>query len=52
MGQVVEATLDEAHADLSVGEPTDQRTQQLLGLVDQTLGQMDLRHTQHKLRHF
>lgn len=42
MGQVVKATLDEAHSDLSVGEPADQRTQQLLRFVDQTLREMNL----------
>lgn len=42
MSQVVKATLDEAHSDLPVGEPTNERTQQLLCLVDETLRQMDL----------
>lgn len=43
MGQVVEATLDESHSDLSVGEPADEGTEQLLCFVDQTLREMDLR---------
>lgn len=48
VGQVVKATLDEAHPDLPVGEPADERAQQLLGFVDQTLGQMDLKDTDQK----
>lgn len=47
MGQVVKTTLDEAHSDLSVSEPTDQRAQQLLCFINQTLRQMNL-HTQIK----
>lgn len=43
VGQVVKATLDEAHPDLSVSEPTDERTQQLLRFINQTLGQMNLK---------
>lgn len=43
VGQVVKATLDEAHPDLSVSEPTDERTQQLLCFINQTLGQMNLK---------
>lgn len=42
MGQVVKATLDEAHSDLSVSEPTDQWAQKLFCFIDQTLRQMDL----------
>ena len=45
VGQVVQAALDEAHADLAVGEPADQRAQQLLSLVDQALRQVDLKRT-------
>ena len=43
--QVVKATLDEAHADLPVGKPADQGTEQLLCLTDQALRQVDLRET-------
>lgn len=49
VGQVVEAALDEAHADLPVREPTDQRAQQLLRFVDQTFRQVDLKHTRTRL---
>lgn len=42
VGQVVEATLDETHSYLSVGEPTDERTQQLLCFINQPLRQMNL----------
>ena len=37
VGEVLQAALDEAHADLSVGEPAHQRAQQLLCLADQAL---------------
>lgn len=43
VSQVVKATLDETHPDLPVGEPADERTQQLLRLVDQPFGEMDLK---------
>ena len=43
MSQVVEAAFDEAHSDLSVSEPTDQRTEQLLCFINQTLRQMYLK---------
>ena len=46
--QVVKATLDEAHADLPVSKPADQRAEQLLCLADQTLRQVDLRETEGK----
>lgn len=42
VGQVVKATLDEAHSDLPVGEPADEGTQQLLRLVNQTVRKMNL----------
>lgn len=48
VGQVVKATLDEAHPDLSVREPTDERTQQLLRFINQTFGQMNLKNTHKK----
>lgn len=51
VGQVVEATFDESHSDLSVGEPTDERTQQLLCLVNQTLRQMNLQTHRQTLVH-
>ncbi len=38
VGEVLQTALDEAHADLTVSEPADQRTQQLLGLIDQAFG--------------
>lgn len=37
VGEVLQAALDKAHADLAVGEPAHQRTQQLLRLADQAL---------------
>ena len=40
--KVVKATLNEAHADLPVGKPADQRAEQLLCLTDQTLREVDL----------
>jgi len=49
--QVVKATLDEAHADLPVGEPADQRAEQLLRLADQTLRQVDLTDRQADREH-
>lgn len=51
VGQVVEATFDESHSDLSVGEPADERTQQLLCLVNQTLRQMNLQTHRQTLVH-
>lgn len=49
MSQVVKATLDEAHPDLPVGEPADERAEQLLRFIDQTLRQVDLTHIHTRL---
>lgn len=43
MGQVVQAALNEAHSDLSVSEPTNERTQQLLCFINQTLREINLK---------
>lgn len=37
VGEVLQTALDETHADLAVSKPADQRTQQLLGFIDQAL---------------
>lgn len=42
MGQVVKATLDKAHSNLSVSEPADQRAQQFLSFIDKTFREMNL----------